>query len=136
MGIIDKIKDKFHHDADNTNRMMSTENNQQQFGVDTDDKPRNHLLDTISNEQGAEILGKKNNPNLQYENEAINKNILTHTLSNEQAEDLAKGIDIKKDDSNPRNKLLDIQPNEEFRDIAKDEIETEPATKVNSDRLL
>lgn len=133
MGFLDKIKAKFHNDSSNKNRMLYTENNQEQFGVDADDTPRNRMMDTISNEQGAEVLGKKNNPGLEYSEETPNRNLMTHTISNEQAEELAQGTDITKDDSEPRNKLLDIEGNEGFVNPEKG---TNFTGKANSTRLL
>ncbi|KAG0677527.1 hypothetical protein C6P40_000767 [Pichia californica] len=133
MGLIDNIKNKFHQDASNVNLMMYTKNNQQKFGLDSDSIPRNHMMDTISNEQGAEVLGFRNNENLQYPFKAINRNLMTHTISNEQAEILANGIDIKEVNSKPKNKLFDIKSNEEFSNCKKS---SKPLTKVNSDRLL
>lgn len=133
MGVIEKIKTKFHNDSTNKNRMMDTENNQQQFGDDTDNKPRNRMMDTISNEQGSTVLGKLNNPDLEYPDEVVNRNVMTHSISNEQAEDLAQGVDITKDDSSPRNKLLDIEGNEDFGNSRKGDV---PADTSNSDRLL
>lgn len=133
MLLIEKIKEKYHNDYHNVNRMMYTENKQQKFGLDSNDIPRNHMMDTISNEQGAEILGLKNNPDLQYPFEAVNRNLMTHTISNEQAIKLSNGEDIKFDHSKPRNKLLDMIPNEGFQNYSK----TSKCLKtVNSDRLL
>ncbi|GAV27069.1 hypothetical protein PMKS-000530 [Pichia membranifaciens] len=77
------------------------------------------MMDTVSNEQGAEVLGKKNNPDLEYSDETPNRNLMTHTISNEQGEQLAQGTDITRDDSQPRNKLLDIKGNEGFENPEK-----------------
>lgn len=134
MGLFEKVKEKFHHDKDNENRMMTTENNQEKFGlVSNNGKPRNNMMDTISNEQGAKELGLKNNLDLQYNDEVKNKNLLTHSISNEQAQELSNGINIERDDSSPRNKLLDLTSNEEFKN---DTASSTPLQKVNSDRLL
>lgn len=110
---------------------MSTINNQQKFGLHTGDSPRNRMMDSISNEQGAAIVGNRKVPDLEYSSTVINKNLMTHTISNEQADDLACGIDIHRDHSAPRNKLLDMKPNESFG-------RSEPkfASGLNSDRLL
>lgn len=131
--LIRKIKDKFHNDKSNVNLMMYTQNNQQKFGIDSNNIPRNHMMDTISNEEGAKVLGLKNNPKLHYSEEAVNKNIMFHTISNEQADLLSKGYEINNDHSKPRNKLLDIIPNEDFENSEKT---NNPLLSVNSDRLL
>lgn len=133
MGFLDKIKAKFHNDNSNKNRMLYTENNQEQFGADSDNNPRNRMMDTVSNEQGAEVLGKKNNPDLEYSDETPNRNLMTHTISNEQGEQLAQGTDITRDDSQPRNKLLDIKGNEGFENPEKGGNFT---GNTNSTRLL
>ena len=131
MGLLNRIEEKFHNDKHNTNRMMSTINNQQKFGFYTGDSPRNRMMDTISNEQGASLVGNRKVPNLEYSSTVVNRNLMTHTISNEQAEDLACGIDIRKDRSAPRNKLLDLRPNESFG-------RSQPKlfAGLNSDRVL
>ncbi|KAG0687047.1 hypothetical protein C6P40_002961, partial [Pichia californica] len=132
MGFFDKIKQKFHDDSHNKNRMMNTESNQQKYGMTEGEAnvPRNNMMDTVSNEQGAKILGKENNSSLEYDTEGNNqnKNIMTHTLSNEQAEALSQGVDVAHDDSAPRNKLLDIIPNETVGNVS-----VEDSPKPNSD---
>lgn len=134
MGFIERLKEKFHHDKGNENRMMTTENNQEKFGLSSkNERPRNNMMDTISNEQGAKELGSKNNLDLQYDEEVKNKNLLTHSISNEQAQELSNGINIQNDNSSPRNKLLDLTSNEEFKN---DTATSAPMEKVNSDRLL
>lgn len=131
--LLSKIKTKFHNDKSNVNLMMYTQNNQQKFGIDSNNIPRNHMMDTISNEEGAKFLGLKNNPQLHYPDQVINRNIMFHTISNEQAELLSKGYEINHDQSKPRNKLLDIIPNEVFENPKKT---NNPLISVNSDRVL
>ena len=130
MGIIEKIKTKLspHHGEDKPRvRLLETENNKQQFGVPTEDTPRNRMMDTVSNEQGAQYaLEQKLGRDIDTSGE--NKNVMTHTLSNEQAEELAGGI--TRDDEPPRNKLLDVQPNDGIVD------NNVAQTKLNSSRVL
>jgi hypothetical protein len=112
MGFFEKIKKKFHKDADNHNRLLTTENNKQQFGVPTDDEPRNRMMDTVSNQQGAEYAAKETNPNETVTDKLeVNKNNLFNTLSNEDADKVSQGVDITKEHAEPRNKLLDVEPN-------------------------
>lgn len=132
MGLFDKVKAKFHHDSSNKNRMMETENNKQEFNIPTDDKPRNRMMDTVSNEQGAQYAQQVNNPGGKMNETGVNKNLMTHTLSNEQAELLASGNDIMHDNEPPKNKLFDIQPNEGTYDNNVPNYKT----PQNSDRLL
>ena len=137
MGFFDKIKEKFHHDKENTkNRLLETENNKQQFGVPTDDSPRNRMMDTVSNEQGAMYAQRRDSPGAPVLEppKKEEKNLLYHSLSNEQADKLSKGIPIgddNDDDGRPKNKLLDVNPNDGITDnnVAGD-------VKLNSDRLL
>lgn len=133
MSLVGRVKEKFHNDKHNKNRMMYTISNQQKFGMDGDDSPRNRMMDTVSNEQGAVSIGAKKNSALNYDAEVVNKNLMTHTISNQQAEYLASGINIHKDRSAPRNKLLDIKPNQVLHS-AHYEYDTNP--KLNSNRVL
>lgn len=135
MGVFDKIKEKFHKSGeDNKNRLLDTENNRQQFGVPTDDKPRNRMMDTISNEQGAVYAQRENSPsgaNLLEVPKGSEKNTLYHSLSNGQAENLSQNKLVDDDGSNrPKNTLLDVEPNEGVVDNAV------PGVKLNSDRVL
>lgn len=130
MGFLDKVKSKFQHDKSNTNRMMETENNKQQFDVPTDDKPRNRMMDTISNEQSAEYSEKKKFGKDDLDSNT-NKHLMTHTLSNQDAEYIANKGELPPDEA-PRNKLLDITPNGENPDNTV----PGPVDNLNSNRVL
>lgn len=131
MGVWDKIKQKFHNEPENKNRMMGTENNKQEFGVPTDAEPRNRMMDTISNEQGAEFARQQQDPTENVADKLNpNKNTLTHTLSNEDAEKIASGANPLHEDTKPKNKLFDLEPNDRGIDnVASGDI------PLNSDRV-
>lgn len=135
MGLFQKIKQKFHRDADNTNKLMSTENNKQQFGVPTDDEPRNRLMDTISNTQGAEYAAKERNPNETVTDKLeVDKNNLYNTLSNKSASEAAQGIDIAAQKEPPTNALLDTEPNVPVTDKSTNVV-NDDTLNLNSDRV-
>lgn len=132
MGIINSLKKAFNLSEDNENRLLITENNKQQFGVPTDDEPRNRMMDTISNEQGAIYAREQANGGADI-SDKLDPNAYTmkHTMSNEDAQRFAEGDDTTNLDP-PKNKLLDTIGNEE-RSPTPDNVV--PGVPLNSDRV-
>lgn len=131
MGFIEKFKKAFNLNKDNENRLLVTENNKQQFGVPTDDEPRNRMMDAVSNEQGAIYAREQANGGADI-SDKLDKDpyTLKHTFANEDAERFAKGEDIE--DDPPKNKLLDTRGNEQLEDVPDNSV---PGVALNSDRI-
>ncbi|TID30024.1 hypothetical protein CANINC_001393 [Pichia inconspicua] len=132
MGFLDKLKAAFNLNKDNENRLLVTENNKQQFGIPTNDEPRNRMMDTVSNEQGAIYAREQANGGADISDKLDNDPYtLKHTLANEDAERFAQGDDTIHSDP-PKNKLLDTRGNEESSAEPENNVEN---VALNSDRL-
>ncbi|GMM31273.1 hypothetical protein DAMA08_040180 [Martiniozyma asiatica (nom. inval.)] len=148
MGFLQNLKEKLLPSKQNTNRLFHTKSNKDELNstiVDSKhqedyDKPRNRMMDTLSNEQLAE---EARGSSLGIDN----KNLMTKTLSNTQAAEFANGASTdaimsneKNFDVGPlgatkrKNEMIDTKPNDE--ENLRASATPVPEEPLNSDRVL